>query len=42
MMQKLFLGDVIKAFFQKLIQRPDYYAIKHYEKARRKSTFIRY
>jgi hypothetical protein len=41
-MQKLFLGDVIRAFFQKLIQRPDYYAIKHYEKARRKSTYIRY
>jgi hypothetical protein len=42
MMQKLFLGDVIRAFFQKLIQRPDYYAIKHYEKARRKSTYVRY
>jgi hypothetical protein len=41
-MQKLFLGDVIRAFFLKLIQRPDYYAIKHYEKARRKSTYIRY
>jgi hypothetical protein len=42
MMQKLFLGEAIKAFFQKLIQRPDYYAIKHYEKARRKSNYVRY
>jgi hypothetical protein len=42
MMQKLLLGEAIKAFFQKLLQRPDYYAIKHYEKARRKAQHIRY
>jgi hypothetical protein len=41
MIQKLISGDIIRLFIQKLIQRPDYYAIKHFEKQRRRSNYVR-
>ncbi len=41
MIQKLFITDIVRAFIQKLIQRPDYYAIKHFEKQRRRPNYVR-
>jgi hypothetical protein len=33
--RKLRLSALFVNFFQKLLQRPDYYAIRHYQKTRR-------
>jgi hypothetical protein len=41
MIDKLMSADIIRSFIQKLIQRPDYYAIKHFEKQRRRPNYVR-
>lgn len=35
MKRRLGLSSVLMSIVQKLMQRPDYYAIKHYQKTRR-------
>ena len=32
-----FIGEIMKSFFSKLIQNPEYYSIKHYNKVKRKN-----
>jgi len=42
MFQKLFLYDLIRSFIRKLLQRPDFYAIKYYTKQRKRAGYSKY